>query len=238
MCHQNKIINCFPGFLHQSRTFPFHDSCVPDVAKYAKAEQILEELSGMLSEHAGLVECGEKLGVSYLKETEVKLLLKKHNPDWSSVGNFDVYWSLAVEELETKRSDRPITIRTRGTERTFYSTAPHHPFFCRITKALYSLLAVYRVPFMLFLLLSSCLYWAINTYKKAQLHKERIRQWTEAVLSVLVEQEERFRRGEEERSAVSVSQLRDFFLADVKSLMDRERLWKDVRLPYYNVFMS
>ena len=86
--------------------FPFHDRCVADIAKYAKAARIMEALGALLAEHAGLVECGERAARPYLLETEVKGLLRPMDPEWAR--NFDDYWQLVLSDLETYGIAQPL----------------------------------------------------------------------------------------------------------------------------------
>ena len=51
---------------------------------------------------------------------------------------------------------------------------------------------------------------------------------SESVIKMLVTQDQRFQTGDEKSAAISMTQLRDFFLHDIKPASKRNVVWKKV----------
>ena len=240
-CADATIVECTNGYIKNEPLFPFHASCIPDVVKYANVEKMRTEMAQLLSVHAGAVECGNAFGEIFMTENEVKSALQAKHSNWERA-RFEDYWLLLVKDIDEKQRDIRVAKRyvnrlfvfinnssCSGDRSVYYSPQPYYPLTCRITKSVLHFLSSYSLHLSGAAMLAIFLSYFYFKYTKKREYRRRILELVDGVLSVLIEQEERFRSGQEPTASLSVSHLRDFFLTDVRSLKDRNRMWKDVR---------
>lgn len=227
-CDGNRIVKCANGFLIRDPVFPLHPFCAADVAKYAYIEAMAAELEHLLSDHAGLAECGELVDHPYLSPERARSHIRLNHLDLEDE-RFSSYWDLLMEDIRENEGTRSFEVRKRGPSMVFLSTKPSYPFMCRVTKTITELVDAYRSTLILLFAAMIAAVYSYFRYQSYKSQKHMVLQLVDAVIEALIKQESLFRSGAEERSAVSIIQLRDFFLSHIKSLSERTKLWENVR---------
>jgi hypothetical protein len=228
-CHGNDIEKCTNGYLIRKPVFPLHSFCAADVAKYAYIDAMASELESLLSSHAGLVECGELVDHPYLSQERAKSQIRLGHLDLEDE-RFDSYWDLLMDDLQSGNSgSRSFEVKQRGESSVFLSHRPAYPLMCRIIKTFAELLEAYRWTLVGICVALVSLLFGYVKYNQSQRRKRRVLDLVDGVVEALIKQESLFRTGMDVRSAVSISQLRDFFLPNIRSMNDRRKLWDEVR---------
>lgn len=221
-------LKCERGFLLKSPVFPFHPFCAPDMEKLVYVERFSEEAGRIINEHAGLVECGEIIDEIYMTEDRLKKAVRRNKYKKLSEEKFNEYWEIYMDDVE-KANVKNIKYVARGDVSVFRALHPTYPVMCRITKFIHSAAIKYRnylISVFLGTIFSIYVFWK---YQKSINYKAKIDQLVETVIQILIEQDTLFKERFQSASAVSVSQLRDFCLPEVRDFSEKTRIWNDVR---------
>jgi hypothetical protein len=220
VCVNNEII-CNEGYIKQSSLF-FSPKCVPDISRLKNVETLVNDVSNLLSIHAGKAICGEVLGDQYLTEGKLKELIRPLHSEWSDT-QFSSYWNLAMADLLTGETEVQVIENFK-----FLSKTPKLTLLCRVSSWIFESIEYYQYYLYGLLLLSCAICFSIFKYNRYMSQKAHITELVEKVIHVLILQDERFKRGLENQSALSMTQLRDFFLPKNASA-EKTVIWDSVR---------
>ena len=212
---------CLSGYVFRYRPFPLNSFCAQDKDRESNVDKLLSRMTHIVSQNAGAYQCGQALSDQVKQETlEAQA---KHYFSWPDA-QFQNYWNAALEKIQFNSSEYGLVVSSAMGQLVFSSVRPVIGFACRFKK----FIADHQYHFLgLFTLLCFLLF----IYLKIQSRRSRAKRLAElidSVVTVLIEQESRFRSGQETKSALSVNHLRDFFL-NKEPLRERTRLWNEIR---------